>query len=60
MENNITDDTCSNYLALGKNEGLVCDDVAKCKDCASTKGCWARENAKIYGITEDYDLVIGE
>ena len=37
----------------------MCDDMALCKDCAPSVGCWARENAKIYGINE-YGPIVGE
>jgi hypothetical protein len=33
--------------------------MAICRDCAPSIGCWARENAKIYGIVE-YGIVVGE
>ncbi len=33
--------------------------MALCKDCSYQEGCWAKENAKIYGITT-YGPVLGE
>lgn len=50
MANDITDETCSIYEALGRKEGKVCDDLARCKDCAPSKGCFRPERPKIYGI----------
>ena len=39
-ENNITDETCSIYEAKAKLEGYVCDDMAICKTCSPSKGCY--------------------
>lgn len=57
-ENNITDETCSIYVAKGHKEGYVCDDMTICKSCLPGKGCWAQKNAKIYGVKE-YGYVNG-
>jgi cathepsin X len=59
MANNITDETCAIYEAKGRGEGKICDAMAICKDCSPSKGCWARENAKIYGI-HGYAEISGE
>lgn len=50
--NNITDETCSNYQALGHSNGLGCTAEIKCKNCDPYKGCWPQENAKIYSVSE--------
>ena len=50
-QNNITDETCSPYQAYGRDNGLGCSSILKCKNCAPFgKGCWAQERAKIYGV----------
>jgi len=51
-ENNITDETCSNYQAYGHDNGIGCSSQIKCTNCWPGKGCWAQERAKIYGINE--------
>jgi len=58
-ENNITDETCSPYLANGHDLGLECTSMIKCKNCVPGKGCFAQERAKIYAI-EDYGKVVTE
>lgn len=58
-ENNITDETCSIYQAKGWNNGLDCSSMTKCQNCAPGQGCWAQENAHIYGV-EEYGSVTGE
>ena len=50
-ENNITDETCSPYQALGHKNGLGCSAEIKCKNCSSA-GCAAQGNAKIYTVSE--------
>ncbi len=40
--NNITDETCAPYQALGFNTGLGCSDMVKCKNCAPNGTCWAQ------------------
>jgi len=57
--NNITDETCTVYQALGHDMGLNCTADIKCKNCAPGKGCWAQENAKIYTL-DNYAEVHGE
>lgn len=57
--NNITDETCSPYQAYGHDNGVGCSSEIKCKNCLPNKGCWAQENAKIYGVKE-FGLVKGE
>lgn len=51
-ENNITDETCAIYDAKASIEGHICDDIAICRNCMPGRGCWAQENAKIYGVAE--------
>lgn len=58
-KNNITDETCSPYQALGHDNGVGCSAEIKCKNCMPGKGCWAQQNAKIYGVQE-YGDVVGE
>ncbi len=58
-KNNITDESCSPYQAFGHDNGVGCSSTIKCKNCLPGKGCWAQENAKIYGI-EEYGEVNGE
>lgn len=55
-ENYITDETCAIYVALDRDDGLVCDDMAMCKDCQPGKGCFAANRAKIYQI-EAYGII---
>ena len=55
-ENNITDETCSPYQALGWNTGLECSSMVKCKNCAPNGTCWVQERAKIYGVEEYGDI----
>ena len=50
-ENNITDETCSPYQALGHDTGLGCTADIKCKNCSGST-CAAQGSAKIYTITE--------
>jgi cathepsin X len=49
-ENNITDETCSPYQALGHKNGLECSSFLKCGNCSSA-GCSAQGNAKIYTVS---------
>lgn len=58
-DNNITDETCAIYQAKGRGEGEVCNEMTVCKNCAPGQGCWAQENAKIYGIS-GHGSVAGE
>jgi len=58
-ENNITDESCSSYQALGWTNGLGCDAEAKCKNCQPSGKCWAQTGAHIYGV-ESYGRVEGE
>lgn len=55
-KNNITDETCSPYQALGHTNGLGCTAEVKCKNCMPGKGCWAQHNAKIYGVDQFGDV----
>ena len=48
--NNITDETCSPYQAYGHDNGVGCSAIIKCKNCMPNRGCWAQDNAKIYGV----------
>nr|QBH22549.1 cathepsin 31 [Philasterides dicentrarchi] len=52
---NITDETCSSYQALGRDNGLPCSKQVICKNCsglgASTK-CWEQETYRSYTVTE--------
>lgn len=57
--NNITDEQCSPYQAYGHDNGVGCTADIKCRDCLPTKGCWAREHAKVYSVDE-YGDVKGE
>lgn len=57
--NNVTDETCSPYQAYGHDNGVGCSAQIKCKNCMPSKGCWAQDNAKIYGI-EEHGEVAGE
>lgn len=38
--NDVTDETCSNYQAGGHDTGLKCTDDIVCRNCAPNKGCW--------------------
>jgi cathepsin X len=58
-KNNITDETCSNYQAKGNTNGVKCASDVKCRNCMRGKGCWAQNNAKIYGVNE-FGQVKGE
>ena len=48
-ENNITDETCSPYQALGHTTGLGCSAEIKCKNCSSS-ACASQSKAKIYTV----------
>ena len=56
-QNNITDQTCSPYQALGHDTGLGCSAEIKCKNCSST--CSAQRFAKIYSVGE-YGVITHE
>lgn len=58
-DNYITDETCAIYQAKDNYDGIMCDDMARCKDCQPGKGCFVAKNAKIYGI-ESYGTLSGE
>jgi cathepsin X len=58
-ENNITDETCSSYQALGWTNGLGCDPMAKCKNCKPSGACWAQTGAHVYGV-DSFGQVKGE
>jgi cathepsin X len=58
-ENNITDETCSPFQALGWTNGLQCSAETKCKNCMPGSGCYAQGDAHIYGVSQ-YGRVAGE
>ena len=58
-KNSITDETCSPYQAYGRDNGVGCSAMIKCKNCMPHQGCWAQARAKIYSIKE-YGEVKGE
>ena len=51
-ENDITDETCSIYTALGWTEGLVCDAQAVCKECFSSGPCFRPKTFNTYRVAE--------
>ena len=53
LENGITSETCSPYLATGHDTGNVCNDMARCKNCSPGKaGCVAQFPHQIWYIKE--------
>eukprot|EP01017_Pseudomicrothorax_dubius_P009430 TRINITY_DN1319_c0_g1_i2.p1 TRINITY_DN1319_c0_g1~~TRINITY_DN1319_c0_g1_i2.p1 ORF type:complete len:576 (-),score=138.75 TRINITY_DN1319_c0_g1_i2:149-1876(-) len=59
-ENNITDETCSNYQARGHTNGVDCSPSIICRNCAEDKtGCWVPEGYYLYSVSE-YGFVRGE
>lgn len=49
-EQNVTDETCSIYQAVGWTNGLDCSDQVRCQNCWSGKGCWAQQTYSIYRV----------
>lgn len=49
-KNNVTDETCSNYQALGHDVGLTCSADIVCRNCARGKGCWVPESYDVYRV----------
>jgi len=49
-ENNVTDETCSNYQAEGYDTGVMCTKDIVCKNCAHGGGCWVPEKYHVYSV----------
>lgn len=58
-ENEVSDETCSIYLARGWTNGAPCTDFVKCGDCVEHKGCWDQKTYSRYQV-EEYGSVQGE
>ena len=58
-QNNITDETCSNYQARGRTNGVNCSEMSMCMDCQNNKGCFVPLSYYVYGV-EEYGFVAGE
>lgn len=50
-ENDVTDETCSNYQAEGHDTGLKCTKDIVCRNCAPHgKGCWVPKKYDTYRV----------
>jgi cathepsin X len=60
MSNNeITDETCSIYMARGLDNGQRCSPMQKCRNCSPGEACFIPESYYVYG-TDEYGHVAGE
>ena len=59
-ENEITDETCSNYFARGHDNGQVCSAMIQCRNCNPGEACYVPEKYRTYGIDEFGLIVSGE
>jgi cathepsin X len=60
MSNNeITDETCSIYMARGLDNGQRCSPMQKCRNCSPGEACFIPDSYYVYG-TDEYGHVAGE
>jgi len=50
--NYVTDETCSIYLGRGLDNGQVCSEMTKCRNCNPGEACFVPDEYLIYGIDE--------
>ena len=58
-ENEITDETCSIYMARGHDNGQVCSGMTMCRNCNPGEACYVPDEYMVYGVDE-YGTVTGE
>lgn len=58
-QNNISDETCSNYQARGWTNGVDCTADIKCRNCDPNTGCSVPPSYQIYTV-DQYGPVTGE
>lgn len=51
--NYVTDESCAPYMAKDYKQGLVCDEMAFCKECNEKGDCWVPPKYNKYTV-EDY------
>ena len=57
--NEITDETCSIYLARGWDNGPMCSAMQKCRNCSPGEACVVPDQYLVYELDE-YGRVSGE
>jgi len=57
--NEITDETCSIYQAIGHTNGQECSAMEFCRNCAPGEACTVPPQYRVYHVDE-YGSVIGE
>ncbi len=51
-DNDITDETCAPFLALGWSDGQICTDLSLCKECFDGKPCFKPKSFNTYRVAE--------
>ena len=59
QQNEITDETCTGYLARGHDNGQGCSAMSKCKNCNPGEACFIPDKYRVYQVDE-FGPVSGE
>ena len=59
-ENEITDETCSNYFARGHDNGQVCSAMIQCRNCNPGEACFVPDQYRVYQVDQYGEVPQGE
>lgn len=51
-ENEVSDETCSIYLARGYDNGQECSSMMKCRNCEPGEACYVPDRYLTYSVDE--------
>ena len=56
FNNTVTDETCSIYTAKGWDNGNICSNITRCKNCDPHKDCYVPDRYPVYQVDEYAEL----